>query len=137
MTEGEVRRGLREQKLEYERQQQHKKPIKVKISRYRKNHFRSEPRKFNGPNHKSRGQRHMYTCEKASCKYSMDELRYNQTGCAEHMPFDQLLLVASQQKANKDRLDGQCHLRKVKECARIPIQLHRNKNWFKDNEDSL
>ena len=40
MTEGEVRRGLRKQKLEYERQQQHeKKPIKVKRSRYLKNQY--------------------------------------------------------------------------------------------------
>ena len=96
-----------------------------------------EPQKFNEPNHKSRGQRNMHTCEKTSCKYSIEENRNNQAGCAEHMPYDQFLSVASQQKASKDRLDGLCHLRKVKERGTIPIILHRNENWFKNNEDSL
>ena len=79
----------------------------------------------------------MHAYEKASCKYLIEEIRYNQAGYAEHMPYDQFLLVASQQKASKDRLDGLCHLRKVEECGRIPVRLHRNENWFRNNEDSL
>ena len=67
----------------------------------------------------------------------MDDIRYNQAGCAEHMPYNQFLLVASQEKASKYRLDGLCHLRKVKECGRIPMRLHRNEIWFKNNEDFL
>ena len=122
MTEGEVQRGLRKQKLEYERQQQHKKkPIKIKRSRYRKSQYRLKPRKFNGPNHTSCGQTHVYTCEKASYKYSMDEIRYNQAGCAEHVPCGQFLHVASQQEAREDRLDRLCHLREVKERGKIPM----------------
>jgi hypothetical protein len=138
MAEGEVRRSLREQKLEYERQQHSKrKPIKINRARYRKRRYQSEPRKFNGPNHKSRGQRNGHTCEKASCKHVMDEIRYNMAGCAEHMPYDQFLRVASQQKTGMDRLDGVCYLREVKERGRIPTRVHRKENWLKNNEDSL
>ena len=61
----------------------------------------------------------------------MDEVRYNQAGCAEHISYDTFLLVASQQKDSKDRLDGLCYLRKVKERGRIPVRLYRNKNWVK------
>ena len=53
------------------------------------------------------------------------------------MPYDQFLITASQQKASKDRLDGLCHLRKAGERGRIPVRLHRNEHWFKNNEDSL
>ena len=67
----------------------------------------------------------------------MNEIRYNQAVCAKHMSYDQFLHVASQQKAGKDRLDGVCHLVKVKEHGRIPMRLHRNEHWFKNNEDSL
>ena len=120
MTEGEIRHGLREQKLEYERQQQgQKKPIKIKRSKSRKHRYQLGPRKFNGPNHKSRGQRNIHSCEKASCKYSMEEFKYNQDGFAEHLPYDEFLRVASQQKASKDRLDGLCRLRKTEEPRRI------------------
>ena len=67
----------------------------------------------------------------------MDETGYNKAGCAEHMSYDHFLLVGSQQKANKDRLDGLCHLRKVEERGRIPVRFHKNENLFKNNEDSL
>ena len=67
----------------------------------------------------------------------MDEIRYNQAGCPEHMPYDQFLYVASQQRASKDRLDELCHFSKVEERGRIPMQLHRKEHWFKNNEDSL
>ena len=53
------------------------------------------------------------------------------------MPYDQFLHVASWQKAGKDRLDGVCHLRKVEERGKIPMRVHRNEYWFKNNEDSL
>ena len=67
----------------------------------------------------------------------IEEIRYNQAGCAEHIPYDQFLLVASQQKASKDRLDELCHLRKVKGRGRIPMRRYRNENWFNNKEDSF
>ena len=67
----------------------------------------------------------------------MDEIRYNMAGCAEYMPYDQFLRVASQQKTGMDRLDGVGYLREVKERERIPTRVHRKKNWLKNNGDSL
>ena len=49
------------------------------------------------------------------------------------MPYEEFLHLASQKKAGMDRLDGVCHLRKIKERGRKP----RNEDRFMNNEDSL
>ena len=101
VTEGEMRHGLHKRRLEYVRQQQgQKEPTKIKRLRSRTHWYR----KFNRTNRKSHGQRNTHSCEKASCKYSMEEFKYNQDGFAEHMPYYEFLHMASQKKVRMDRL---------------------------------
>ena len=96
MAEAEAQRGLRERKAEYLRKQGgQKKLMKIKRSRNRK----CRARRFNGTTSKSRGQRNGHTCEKASCSYMMQELKYNKAGLVKHMTYEEFLHLASQKKA--------------------------------------
>ena len=122
MAEAEARHGLRERKLEFLRKQGgQKKPMKIKRSRIRKH----RARRFNGTNSKSRGLRNAHTCEKASCGYMMQELKYNNAGLAGHMSYEAFLHLASQKNTRIDRLDGVCHLRKDEDSLQNDTELYR------------
>ena len=96
-------------------------PMKIKRSRYRKH----RARRSNGTNNRSRGMRNAHTCEKASCGHMMQELKYNKAGLRGHMSYEEFLLAAAQKKADMDKLDGVCHLRKDEDSLRNDTELYR------------
>jgi len=118
MAEKEMRRCLRERKEEHLRKQGgQKKSVMIKRSRNRKR----RSRRFNG----SRGMRNAHSCEKASCGYMMQELKYNKAGLSGHMSYNDFLLAAAQKKAEMDKLDGVRHLRKDEDSLRNDTESYR------------
>ena len=84
--------------------------------------------------------RNAHSCEKASCGYTMQELKYNKAGLRGHMSYEEFLLAAAQKKANMDKLDGVCHLRKDEDSLRNNTELYRMQvaeqtKWGQDFDD--
>ena len=128
---------MRERKEEHLRKQGgQKKPMKIKRSRNRKR----RARRCNATNNGSRGMRNAHSCEKASCGYMMQELKYNKAGLSGHMSYNDFLLAAAQKKADMDKLDGVCHLRKDEDSLRNDTESYRMQvaeqtKWGQDYDD--